>query len=98
MLPTILLARWEDEHFKKSMKCFPKDTIVSVVDFAENYKFESQDEVQSQHWFSFQISILVQITFRHNPDFDPYDEDSRIITEYHFYISDDSPSKSTEKC
>lgn len=83
------VARWEDEHFKKSMKCFPKDTIVSVVDFAENYKFESQDEVQSQHWFSFQISILVQITFRHNHDFDAYDEDSRIITEYHFYISDD---------
>ncbi len=83
------VARWEDKHFKKSMKSFPEDTVVSVVDFAENYKFESQNEVQSQHWFSYQISILVQITFRHNPDFDPYDEDSRIITEYHFYISDD---------
>ena len=34
------VARWEDAQFKKSIRTFPKDTIVSVVDFAENYKFE----------------------------------------------------------
>jgi len=31
----------------------------------------------------------VHISFCHNPTPDPYDEDSIIIIEYHFYISDD---------
>ena len=83
------VARWEDAQFKKSIRSFPKDTVVSVVDFAENYKFEIQNEVQSMHWHSYQVSILVHITFRHNPDLDPYNEDTFILTEYHFYITDD---------
>jgi hypothetical protein len=31
----------------------------------------------------------VHISFRHNPDLDPYDENTWILNEYHFYISDD---------
>ncbi len=58
--------------------------MVSIVDFAENYSFE----MQSMHWHTYQISILVHINFHHNPTLDPYDEDSKILTKYHFYISD----------
>jgi hypothetical protein len=65
------------------------NSIILVVDFAENYLFEIQNEVQSMHWHSYQVSILVHISFRHNPDLDPYDEDTWILNEYHFYISDD---------
>jgi len=83
------VAKWEDEHFKNSIKSFPLDLVVSIVVFAKNYKFESLDKAQSQHWFSYQISILVQITFCHNPNFDLYNEDSCIIIEYHFCISND---------
>jgi hypothetical protein len=39
------------------------------------------------HWYSYQISILVHICFRHNPEYDPYDEETRILTKYHFYVS-----------
>ncbi len=41
------------------------------------------------HWHSYQINILVHITYRSNFNFDAYDEDSRVLTECHFYISDD---------
>jgi hypothetical protein len=78
------VARWEDKHFKKCIKYFPANIVVSIVDFAENYSFE----MQSMHWHTYQISILVHINFHHNPTLDPYDEDSKILTKYHFYISD----------
>lgn len=41
------------------------------------------------HWHTYQISILVHISFRHNPTPNLYDDDSKILTKYHFYISDD---------
>jgi len=41
------------------------------------------------HWHSFQITILVHITYCHNPNQDPHDEDSFILIDYHFYISND---------
>jgi hypothetical protein len=50
--------------------------VVYVVDFVENYTFETQNEVQSMHWHSYHISILVHIIYRHNPHPDPYDEES----------------------
>jgi hypothetical protein len=41
------------------------------------------------YWHSYQIFILVHINFFHNPTFDLYDDDSRILIKYHFYISND---------
>jgi hypothetical protein len=83
------VAKWQDLQFKACIKTFPINSVVSVVDFAENYTFEIQNEVQSMHWHSYQVSILVHISFRHNPEMDPYNEDTWILNEYHFYISDD---------
>ena len=42
---------------------FPDDVVVSVVDFAENYAFKEQNEVQSMHWYSSQVTIFVHITY-----------------------------------
>jgi hypothetical protein len=50
--------------------------MVSVVNFAENYTFETQNEVQSMHWHNYQINILVHIMYHHNPHLDPYGEES----------------------
>lgn len=82
-------AKWQDQQFKVCMGNLSPDAIVSVVDFAENYAFKWQNEVQSQHWFSFQVSILVHITFRIHHEWDGLDPENKILTEYHFYISDD---------
>jgi hypothetical protein len=82
-------AKWQDAQFKSCMENLAPHEVVSVVDFAENYSFKDQNEVQSQHWFSFQVTILVHISFRLNPAWDTTDLSSRVLTEYHFYISDD---------
>lgn len=55
----------------------------------KNYTFQIQNEVQSMYWHSYQIFILVQISYYLNPNYDPYDEDSRVLNEYHFHVFDD---------
>jgi len=83
------IARWQDKHFKHYIKSFPTNIVVSIVDFVKNYGFEVQNEIQSMHWHMYQISILIHICFHWNLTLDPYDEDSWILTKYHFYIFDD---------
>jgi hypothetical protein len=40
---------WQDRQFRECLKHFLIDTIISEVEFAENYNFEVQNEVQSMH-------------------------------------------------
>jgi len=58
-------ARWQDLQFKKSREFFPPGTILSVIDFAENYTFVPQKEIQSEYYHSDQVSMLVHILYRH---------------------------------
>jgi hypothetical protein len=62
------------------------DTMVSIIDYAENYSFKVQSEVQSMHWYSYQVTILVHIMWVRNSNPDPEDESTRSIMTYHFYI------------
>ena len=77
------VARWQDVQCRVSMKELPADAILSHVDFAENYSFEIQNEIQSMHWHSSQIPILVHITYRLDP------LTNNMVKESHFYVSDD---------
>jgi len=63
------------------MDNFPLDTILSQIDFAENYSFEMQNEIQSMHWHSFQITILVHITFNADQTIGQKNDDKKIIKE-----------------
>ncbi len=63
--------------------------MVFVVDFVENNNFEVQNEVQSMHWHSYHVTILVHITWQHILDVDPHDEISNVVMKYHFYISNE---------
>jgi hypothetical protein len=83
------VAKWEDEQFRTCLASFSDDTMVSVIDYAENYSFEVQNEVQSMHWHSYQVTILVHIMCVRNPHPNPDDESTQNIMTYHFYISDD---------
>lgn len=80
-------ACWLDSQFKLCKDTFPLHTIVSIVDFIENYTLQPQNEVQSQYYNSTQVSIFVYIEFIHAHD--SMEEDRKILREYHFYISDD---------
>ena len=81
------VARWQDEQFKACRDTFPIGTILSVVDIAENYTLQPQNEIQSQYDHSDQVSIMVHITYRHGAD--STEEKRVILKEYQFNISDD---------
>ncbi len=64
-------------------------TQLSMIDFSKNSTFEIQNEVQNMYWHSYQVTILMHITWWHNPNPIPNDEDSKVLMKYHFYINDD---------
>ena len=80
------MAWWKDEQFRICRDTFPLRTILSVVEIAENYTLQPQNEIQSQYYHSEQVSIMVHITYRHGPDSN--EEKLVIRKECHFYISD----------
>ena len=59
------MARWQDEQFRICRDTFPLGIILSVVDFAENYTLQPQNEIESQYYHSEQVTIMVHITYRH---------------------------------
>jgi hypothetical protein len=34
------VAKWKDKQFKACLASFPKDTMVSIINYAENYSFK----------------------------------------------------------
>ena len=58
-------SQWLDQQFWMCKETFPIGTIISIVDFAENYTLLPQNETQSQYYNSIQIVIFVHITYRH---------------------------------
>ena len=86
-------AWWQDLQIKHSREIFPAGTILSVVDFAENYTFATQKEIQSEYYHSNQVLIFSHVLYRHSQqDVDGIEStcDNRdVIKEYHFYINND---------
>jgi hypothetical protein len=39
------VSRWQDKQFKAFVLSFPRNIVVSIVDFTKNYSFELQNEV-----------------------------------------------------
>ena len=87
------MSRWRDLEFRHSHEVFETRTILSVVNFTENYTFAPQREIQSEYYHSRQVSIFVHVFYRHvhasiyGRDSTPQSCD--VIKEYHFYVSDD---------
>ena len=80
------MAWWQDAQFRICRDTFPLGTILSVVEFVENYTLQPQNEIQSQYYHAEQVSIMVHITYQHGPDSN--EEKHVILKESHFYISD----------
>ena len=43
-------AKTQAAHLKQRKENLPEDTAIVILDFAENYQYIIQDEVQSYHW------------------------------------------------
>ncbi len=50
--------------------------ITSLINFAKTYSFKKQNEVQERHWYNFQMTILVHITYMVNPNYNQDDPKS----------------------
>jgi hypothetical protein len=86
-------SRWKYLHFKQSHEMFPLGTILSIVDFAENYTSVAQKEIQSEDYHYDQVTIFVHVLYRHDQrsldNIERTNDNQHVIKEYHFYISDD---------
>ena len=86
-------SKWKAFKFKYSCKVFKLTTILSVVEFANNYTFYFQREIQSEYYHLNQVSIFIHVFQRHaQVNFDGSNitpESCDVTNEYHFYISDD---------
>jgi hypothetical protein len=82
------VAHWQDNQFKELMYFIPNGTVISCIDFSENYSLKVQNEIQSMHWYNFQITILVHITYRINPDWSCENAQPLILKKMHYYVSD----------
>jgi hypothetical protein len=67
----------------------PKNVILSHINFIENYTFQIENEIQSMHWHSFQVTIVVHITYKINPTYIEDNGQNKVIKESHFYVNDD---------
>ncbi len=47
------------------------------------------NEIQDMHWFSFQIIVLVHITYLHDLDYDLIIPNFKILKEAHYYASNE---------
>ena len=85
------VTQWEAEQYRVCLATFPPSSVVSVVDFAENYSFAEWNEIQEMHFSSVQLTILVHVFYRWNEEYiqNPNSGASKLITEYHYYMSDD---------
>jgi hypothetical protein len=81
---------WQERQYKNSLNSLKEGEILSLIDFAENYSFKGQNEIQSEHWFNWQLTILVHIMYAVNPYYDKDNlKSKRFNTSYFYYISDD---------
>jgi hypothetical protein len=83
-------TQWQNQQFQEDLEELPDDTVLSCIDFSENYSMKVQDEIQSMHRRSTQISLLVMITYRVNPAFDSSIHESRLLKDVHYFVSDDT--------
>jgi hypothetical protein len=83
------VARWQDHQCYLAMENLLDDAILSYIDFVENYTFQMQNEIQSMHWTTHQVTILVHLTYMLNPAYDLMKPHTKFLKESHFYIFDD---------
>ncbi|XP_063967818.1 uncharacterized protein LOC135157146 isoform X2 [Lytechinus pictus] len=74
---------WQHHQYMKLTKDPPPESVVAVLDFAENYSCLSQNEVQAAHWWHNQATVHPIVANYRCPCHD------RVITHSMVYITDD---------
>lgn len=78
------MANLQEKQLRACMKSFRPNVVVSIIDFVENPSFT----MQFMHWFSSHVIIFVHITYGHNPNVDPSNEEFKNLNNNHLHVSD----------
>jgi len=82
--------KWQERQYKNCLSTLKEGEVLSLVAFSENYTFKAQNEIQFEHWFNWQLTILMHIMYIVNPDYNVLDKRSKYFkTTYFYYISND---------
>ena len=75
------IAKCQNQFLKDRKSNLPDGHLIILADFAENYQFTIQDEIQSYHWNSGQCTIHPVVIYQNSQD--------KLISESMCFISDD---------
>lgn len=82
-------ARLQSEQAKLAKESLPRNAVLTHIDFAENYTFQVQNEIQSMYYHSTQVTIMVQVVYRMHIIDEADDGPPELVRETHYWISDD---------
>jgi competence CoiA-like predicted nuclease len=51
-------TQWQDVQARLAMTMMPRDILLLHLDFAKNYSFEIQNEIQSMYYHTFLVTFL----------------------------------------
>jgi hypothetical protein len=80
-------TKWQAQQFKLCLETFCTEEVVVLMDYSENVPIEYFEEVQSLHWVTSAITLLVFVVYYHAADSTP--SSRNIVKEYHYFASDD---------
>ena len=78
----LFFANWKYKQFSSLKERMPNNTLLCVMDFAENYSTKYQDECQSAHWCYDQITIHPIVCYFNGSA-------GKTVTKEVVYLSDD---------
>ncbi|XP_069107941.1 uncharacterized protein [Argopecten irradians] len=81
----LFTAQWQKEQFSKLTTAVQEKCVVTVADFAENYRCPMQDEIQSAHYSYNQVTIYPVVAYYSCPE----KHCKEIVKESIIHISDD---------
>ena len=81
----IFTAKYQQRVYKDIKNNIPERTVVSVIDFAENFATFFQNAVQSVHWQNTQVTLFPMVTWYECPTC----PDHQVIRDYLVFLSND---------
>ena len=68
MKPHSYISRAQSTYLQHLKETIDESSVIILGDFAENYSFVVQDEIQSFHWVSLQCSFHPVVAYYHKDD------------------------------
>jgi hypothetical protein len=81
----IFIASWQQTQYRNLSRNPPDGLLILLADFAENYRCDSQDEIQGAHWSYAQASVFPVVAYYRCPT----DKCEEVVKESLVFITND---------